>query len=209
MKPRIVQALHSLLVASLVIGLIWIRERYDQTHPSKSKSRASTASWETLQSCHLVPHPANDGDSFVVAHGNSTHTFRLYFVDCPEKELRRDNRSRLEDQAHYFRLPSAEAASSVGQASAAFVLPYLKRPFTVITHWERAFDSQRFYARVIVENDHHQQRDLAELLVENGYARIFTKGAHLPGTQSESQFKKHLRTLESASRAAQRGAWYP
>ena len=96
----------------------------------------------------------------------------------------------------------------MGQASAAFVLPYLKRPFTIITHWERVFDSKRFYAQVIVENDHHQQRDLAELLVENGYARIFTKGANIPGTKSETEIKHHLHVLESASRAAQRGAWH-
>ena len=196
------------MVAALVAGLIWIRERYQQAPPSKSSSHASTASWETLEACQLVPHPTNDGDSFVVAHGNSTHTFRLYFVDCPEKELRRDNLPRLEDQARYFGLPSAEAASTVGQASAAFVLPYLKRPFTIITHWERVFDSKRFYAQVIVENDHHQQRDLAELLVENGYARIFTKGANLPGKLSDAQIKNHLHTLESASRANQRGAWH-
>ena len=195
-------------MAALVAGLIWIRDRYDQSHRSRPAAHRTSASWETLESCHLVPHPTNDGDSFVVAHGKSTNTFRLYFVDCPEKELRRDNLPRLQDQARYFGLSSPEAASTVGQASAAFVLPYLKRPFTIVTHWERVFDSKRFYAQVIVENDHHQQRDLAELLVENGYARIFTRGANIPGTKSETEIKHHLHVLESASRAAQRGAWH-
>ena len=208
MKPRISQALLSLLVAALVAFLLWIKQHSSQdTHRSAPSPASKASKWETLSPCHLVTNHNNDGDSFVVSHEGRTHTFRLYFVDCPETHLRRDNGDRLEDQAHYFQLPSPEAAASVGQAATAFVDALLQRPFTVVTHWERVFDSQRFYAQVIVQTDAGASRDLAELLVEHGYARIFTKGANLPHAVGEGQFKQRLHALESASRAAQKGAW--
>ena len=49
---------------------------------------------------------------------------------------------------------------------------------------------------------------LAELLVEQGLARIYTKGAALPGQVNEYIFKKTLYKLESSSKAAQRGGWH-
>lgn len=143
----------------------------------------------------------------MVEHNGTRSTFRLYFVDCPEKQLRKNNEARLNEQAKYFSLPTPQAASLVGQAAASFSLNLLQRPFTVITKWERVFDSQRFYAQILVETDEKASRDLAELLVEEGYARIFTKGSHLPGASSEFDIKQKLHALESASRANHRGAW--
>lgn len=143
----------------------------------------------------------------MVAHGDKTSVFRLYFVDCPETELKKISDERLKDQVAYFSLPSVEAATLVGKGAAAFTHQQLQQPFTVITRWERVFDSQRFYAQILVQTPEHGQRDLAELLVEYGFARIHTKGANLPNNISEVRMKQRLRELESASRADQRGAW--
>jgi endonuclease YncB( thermonuclease family) len=203
------------MVAGMVFTLfvLWWRQPhrlgpYSKVIPrASSKSTQQQATWETLNQCQLLPGGGNDGDSFRVGHGDQQTTFRLYFVDCPEKDERGLYAQRLLDQAAYFQLPSAQAACAVGQAAAAFTLGLLHRPFTVITKWERVFDSQRFYAQVIVQLSDGTQRDLAELLVEQGYARIFTKGTTLPGQSSERNFTQHLRTLESASKADHKGAW--
>jgi endonuclease YncB( thermonuclease family) len=58
-----------------------------------------------------------------------------------------------------------------------------------------------------VSGDDKSSRDLAEMLVEEGFARIFTKGTQLPGGKSEADIKQGLHALESASRANRRGAW--
>ncbi len=172
-------------------------------HPTAKAARG----WETLPNCQLRPAHPNDGDSFLVAHDTRQTTFRLYFVDCPEKASTGLSAQRLTDQARYFDLPSPQAAATVGAAAAAFTLPLLERPFTVRTKWERVYDSQRCYAQVLVTMADGTQRDLAELLVEHGLARIFTKGTHLPGPATEAESKAHLHQLEAAARATQRGAW--
>jgi endonuclease YncB( thermonuclease family) len=203
------------LVVSLLITLLilWQRQRAWLSPATKapyqtSNQRASTQQqWVTLSDCHLLPARSNDGDSFLVQHEDKQHTFRLYFVDCPEKEFNNFNQKRLADQAEYFKLLTPQAASQVGQAAAEFTHDLLKRPFTIITKWERVYDSKRFYAQTIVRMEDGTQKDLSELLIKHGYARIFTKGTHLLGHASEADFSKHLRTLEAACKAERRGAW--
>lgn len=203
------------MVISLIITLILFYQHQRNFLPpapkapsrSSGKSSATARPWETFTNCRLLPASSNDGDSFLVQHGEQQHTFRLYFVDCPEKNYRGLSAQRLTDQAHYFDLPSPQAASAVGQAAAEFTYDLLQRPFTIITKWERVYDSQRFYAQALVRNSENLERDLAELLIERGYARIFTKGTHLLGQASEASFTQHLRTLETASKAARSGAW--
>jgi endonuclease YncB( thermonuclease family) len=198
---------------SIVLLIFWQRQHNLFPPAPKAPSQTSSehtnkqANWETFTDCTLLPAHSNDGDSFLVKHGDQSNTFRLYFVDCPEKSLSKLNTTRLEDQARYFNLPSPQAASGVGQAAAAFTLHLLERPFTVITKWERVFDSKRFYAQLLVRTDDNQTRDLSELLIEHGYARIFTKGTQLQNHVSDVNFTQHLRALESASKAAHSGAW--
>ena len=198
------------MAMALVAALLWMyQHQHSANWPGNQRSHepSASANWQRFENCHLVNHPTNDGDSFVVEHNGTTTTFRLYFVDCPEKQLRKNNEARLNDQAKYFSLPTPQAASLVGQAAASFSINLLQRPFTVITKWERVFDSQRFYAQILVGGADKSSRDLAEVLVEEGFARIFTKGTQLPGGNSEGEIKQRLHALESASRANRRGAW--
>ena len=44
-------------------------------------------------------------------------------------------------------------------------------------------------------------------LVENGLARVFTKGADLPDGTPQQKFSHHLRLLEKAARLDKRGGW--
>lgn len=206
MIRRLLTILPPLAVVVLFAALILLRWRETQ---STDAPPHTSQEWVRLENCRLIDSSTNDGDSFVVAHGNRSHTFRIYFVDCPETHQDKLYETRLKDQAAYFSLASVEAATQVGRAAQAATAQWLSKPFTVVTKWERVFDSHRFYAQILVRNEHGSPKDLAELLIEHGYARIFTKGADLPGAAHERPFKNHLRTLESASKAARRGAWNP
>lgn len=73
-------------------------------------------------------------------------------------------------------------------------------PFTVLTRWEPVLDSGRFYAFVTVEN-----RDLGERLVEEGLARIHTKGESRPGGATVAAQKRRLQSVEQDARRSNRG----
>ena len=78
--------------------------------------------------------------------------------------------------------------------------------FTVLTRGELVFGGPRIYALVMLEYG-GEERFLHEVLVENGLARIYTKGARLPdGTTVERQ-KARLRALERQAKEARRGGW--
>lgn len=206
MKRNLGQTLLTLLVAAAVITLIIFQQR--QAPATKFPGQMQLPSgWVKFENCRLLPERSNDGDSFLVGHDGGSDTFRLYFVDCPEKESWHGQTDRLQDQARYFSLPSTEAAALVGRAAEAFTQRLLAKPFTVLTKWERVYDSRRFYAQVIVPTADDGPQDLANLLVREGYARIHTKGTRLPGRMSEEQIKAMLHRLESASKAEHRGAW--
>jgi endonuclease YncB( thermonuclease family) len=165
--------------------------------------------WERLDGCVLINNPANDGDSFQVSHRGRLLVVRLYFVDVPEKNLRRDNVTRLNDQARYFGLPDASAAAAVGQAGAEFSLAELsKGPFSIITRHEKVYDSQRIYAQVLTASKQGgAMENLAKKLVREGFARIHTKGESIPNDKSESEFKRELKSLEEVARRQRRNGW--
>ncbi|MBP7951007.1 MAG: thermonuclease family protein [Verrucomicrobiales bacterium] len=204
-RPRrsIFQAL--LWVAALAaLVFLWLREQHSRPVGTAS---ALPQGWVQLENCRLVEDRNNDGDSFSLAHEGGTNTFRLYFVDCPEKEWRRDNARRIADQARYFGFDSPDQAPLVGQAAREFALQRLQQPCTVLTRWEKVYESRRFYAQVLVQTPDGSRRDLAELLVESGLCRLHTKGADLPNGISAVNFQRHLRKIEHAAREARAGAW--
>ena len=115
----------------------------------------------------MVESPWNDGDSFRVRCGGREFVFRLYFVDCPETDARFPD--RILEQAAYFGIEAHDAIAA-GRAASRFTRSVLSQSFTVRTQWADALGSgraRRFYAQVEVGG-----RDLAEMLVVRGYARI-------------------------------------
>jgi endonuclease YncB( thermonuclease family) len=210
LKRRLLDLFPALSVIALIAFVLLLRCHQTSGNgppPRTSGHGKSSSSWVRLENCVLVNQRGNDGDSFLVRHGGREFTVRLYFVDCPEKQLREENRARLEDQARYFDMTSPEAAASLGREAQAFTQHLLKHPFTVVTKWERVFDSERFYAQVIVQDARNDANDLAEQLIMHGMARLHTKGAALPGRRHEAESKRILQALESASRKEQRGGW--
>ncbi len=161
--------------------------------------------WETLSGCTLTEDRRNDGDSFSVMHGGRRHVFRLYFADCPEKELTSVNGERLKDQARDFGGISVEETKAGGQAAAEFTLALLRAaPFTVQTRWEQVYESQRYYAIVTPGGS---GKDLAFLLAQKGLARIHTTGTALPDGTSLSAAESILTKEAAKAKKKREGIW--
>lgn len=195
-----------LLIAAAVAFIQW-REWLPVERGGAAPATGSTrkmGAWEELPGCTLVEDRANDGDSFRARHQEKDYILRLYFVDCPEKYRHQYNGGRIADQSRYFDGLTEAETVGIGEDARDFAMERLRRgPFTVLTRWEPVFDSQRFYAFVMVG----QGEDLAELLVARGLARIHTKGENRPGGMAAKTEKQRLLGLERKAKASKAGAW--
>lgn len=154
--------------------------------------------WQTLSGCRLVEHQANDGDSFHVRWKGRDLTIRLYFADTPESDYRFMDRTRA--QAAYFGI-TEEQAVEVGKQAKQFTRDALKGGFSIRTRWQGVFSGKpnaRKYGIVSVGD-----KDLAELLVANGLARIHGMGI---GGKTWEEVER-LKALEARAKAEKRGAW--
>jgi len=187
-------------------------DRKKPSAPAKSSaSKVSTEKvngYDRLIGTVMIDHRNNDGDSFFVQHGDRKFELRLYYADAPEKYLSdryEDQRRRVAEQARELGGLSVEETVAVGQAAKAHVAKILKgQSFSVFTKWERVYDGERYYGFVLLPDETEW---LCEDLVENGLARIHTKGERTPDGNSYRDFKKTLEGLERQAKSARRGAW--
>ena len=93
-------------------------------------SWASGDEWEHLEDCELVPSFLNDGDSFLIRHGDKESVFRLYLVDCPE--VSGIYPDRITDQANYFGV-SKKRIIELGEKATDFTAKFLSGSFSVYT----------------------------------------------------------------------------
>ena len=157
--------------------------------------------WQTLKGCRLVDDNSNDADSFRVKHKESDFTFCLYFVDAPEKE--NQNPSHIASQAAAFGV-SKLAVLRGGRNASAFARRLLKEPFEVFTRFENAQStSGRPTQYAVIRPAEASGKDLAELLVEAGWARPNGNKHHIPGTPDKHEFQH----LEAQARREQRGVF--
>jgi DNA uptake protein ComE-like DNA-binding protein len=162
----------------------------------------ASGDWITLESCRLVPNPANDGDSFHVRANDKEYICRLYLVDAPETDA--VSPARLIEQAKYFGI-SVPQVIELGEAAKLFVRQKLAEPFTVFTRMANAMgrsNIERIYAFVQTE-----EGDLGEQLVANGLARIYGKSAVPPGALSSAAESQKLKNLENQAKQAKLGGW--
>lgn len=163
---------------------------------------AAGAKWQKLNNCQLVTDKYMDGDSFHVRHGNKDYIFRLYFVDSPETD--RNLTDRIAEQAAYWNITDMRVIR-LGKRAGQFTARALKPGFTVYTQWEDAggaSDQPRFFGVVKIGND-----DLAEMLVEEGLARVYGATTPLPDGTSIDTFFQRLRQLESRAKSRKIGGW--
>ncbi len=166
------------------------------------------AQWTTLKNCEFVQGPHSDGDSIQVRHGDSSHVFRLYFVDTIETSAYAA--SRRAAQAKYFGMDPTDDAAALkkGRAASRLTKSLLKTPFTVHTKWDEVTPgSSNPSIRAFVETSNG--KDVAEELVNAGLA-ILRSGPALsdhPDGRSKGQILRSLREMETSARIAGRGAW--
>lgn len=177
----------------------------DRGKPTETKAGKFTR----LDGCQLIENDrTNDGDSFLIRHGDSEHHFRIYFVDCPEKYRHEYNAKRLAEQGAYFSIKDEETVVSLGERARDSTLHLLRNyPFSIYTIWESVYNSERSYAFVEIADAHGKEAFLHEILVGYGLARIHTKGIDLPDGKGWREQRARLQQLEQEAAAARRGAW--
>lgn len=157
--------------------------------------------WTTITGCRFLDSKYYDADSFHVVCGGDEKIFRLYFVDAPETDFRF---GRLYRQSEYF-AASEEYVLEIGKEATSYVSALLTNTLTIHTKWARAGGQSRlprFYAVVDVDG-----RDLAALLVENGFARVFGARTTYPDGTKSKDVELNLRTLEDRARRNRVGIW--
>ena len=165
-------------------------------------SAAVSGKWNKLEDCVLASGYM-DGDSFHVRHANKDIIIRLYFVDTPETDTTHPERN--DAQAAYFNISPTQVVP-VGNMGKKFTQHVLSgEKFTVWTRWEDAMGSsqqKRYFGIVQIGKD-----DLAELLVQNGLARVYGASAVMPdGRTVDAEFAR-LRQMEHRAKAKRLGAW--
>lgn len=155
---------------------------------------------QRFDGCVVEPDEWTDGDSFRVRlPDGKLVTFRLYYVDTTESRM---HSTRSDEQAAYFGI-TREAAVTLGNDAKDFTARALEKPFTVFTRWRLVFGQPRYYAFVFTADG----KDLNELLVSAGLARIFGVRTPLPDGRDSRTYLAHLAELEAQAKAAKLGAW--
>lgn len=153
--------------------------------------------------CEFIPTAYADGDSFRVSVSGEPFVFRLYYVDAPESDTRFPDRNA--EQAQYFGITPEESVAA-GKAAAKFVRETLTgKKFTVFTRWASALGSSslpRHYAVIQVDGN-----GLADLLVENGLARLHGVSVNHPDGRKAGDYIAALEELERDAKAKKLGAW--
>ena len=109
----------------------------------------------------------------------------------------------IDEQAAYFGITRAQAID-LGRQAKIFTASALAQPFTIYTRWRSVFGS-RYYAIVITQGG----RDLNELLVTSGLARIYGTRTPLPDGRDFREYLAYLHALENQQRlrSAAGGVW--
>jgi competence protein ComEA len=162
---------------------------------------------ERLDGARLVAYGGNDGDSFKINHNGKEQIIRLYYVDCPETRASTDaDARRVREQARYFGVSDTAHIFTYGKEARAFSQETLAKPFTVHTAYADALgrsEGGRVYGFVTTADG----RDLAELLVENGYARNHGFRRALPDGTSQQEAIARLGDKETVAAVKRRGIW--
>ncbi|MCA1810114.1 MAG: helix-hairpin-helix domain-containing protein [Lentisphaerae bacterium] len=163
---------------------------------------------QEIGGCTLVDNAGNDGDSFRVrTPEDGEHVARLYYVDCPETTVGTPaDAARVRDQTAWFGLPSHAETVAFGRQAAARTRALLPEPFTIHTSFAAAGGrgrDGRIYAFVVTADG----RDLAEILVKEGLARVFGVRRETPAGVHRDEAVERLRDLELAAALERRGAW--
>jgi hypothetical protein len=167
-----------------------------------------------LPDCRVMPAEDNDGDSFWVATSQGNFRFKPYFVDAPD--VLGSGATDTKQLMDYFNMTSEEAIRSLAKEGKKMIpdQQLMSRELEVLTRWEQAPEEctngvTTYRAFVVLLDEHSQPVNLANLLVQNGLARIDTTCTQqLPNNRPASDYLQKLTRLESESKAQKRGGWH-
>jgi len=170
----------------------------------------------TFKNCQLIKTEWSDGDSFgVLFPDGSSHTVRLYGVDCFETSDRNPtDQRRLRSQRAYFGIAgsggdersSIKSAIMLGGAAKERVEELLSQPFLVHTAWADGRGHprhKRYYAFITGA----MGGDLGRLLVREGLARAFGVARARGVGVNREEYRKRLGDEELAAASRRVGAW--
>lgn len=170
--------------------------------------RAPLPTFKIFPKCKLIESRANEADTLriKVSDTEDEHIFVLYFVDAPDISL--THPQRVQEQARYFGV-SSQRVTEEGQRAALYVSQLLKEhPFTVMTRWEEVPGLSRYYALILVEISPGKQVYLADLLVQQGFARVAGVTSPLPAdARSISDYALELQELRRRAQQSKAGIW--
>jgi endonuclease YncB( thermonuclease family) len=171
-------------------------------------SRASLPEFKIFPKAKLIESRANEADTLriKVSDTEDEHIFVLYFVDAPDTSL--THPQRVQEQARYFGVGSQHVIEE-GQRAAQYVTQLLtQHPFTVMTRWEEVTGLSRYYALILVETSPGKQVYLADLLVQQGYARVAGVTSSLPAdARSINDYALELQALRRQAQQGKAGIW--
>lgn len=170
--------------------------------------RAPLPEFRIFPKARLIESRANEADTLRVKLSDTEdeHIFVLYYVDALDASL--THPQRVQDQARYFGV-SSQRIIEEGQRATQYVTQLLKdHPFTVMTRWEEVPGLSRYYALILVEVRPGKKVYLADLLVQNGYARVGGVTSSLPGdARSINDYALELQVLRRLAQQNKAGIW--
>jgi endonuclease YncB( thermonuclease family) len=154
-----------------------------------------------------VESRTNEADTLriKVSDTEDEQVFVLYFVDALDPWT---HPQRVQEQARYFGVSSQRIVDE-GKRAVQYVTQLLKEhPFTVMTRWEQVPERSRFYALILVEYSPGKWVYLADLLVQQGYARVAGVTTSLPSdARSLNDYALELQALRKQAEQKKAGIW--
>ncbi len=170
--------------------------------------RVPLSEFKVFPKARLVESRTNEADTLriKVSDTEDEQVFVLYFVDALDPEW--THPQRVQEQARYFGVSSQRIVDE-GKRAVQYVTQLLKEhPFTVMTRWEQVPERSRFYALILVEYSPGKWVYLADLLVQQGYARVAGVTTSLPSdARSLNDYALELQALRKQAEQKKAGIW--